>query len=37
MEVALVIVGALIIIGALRGIFQSNDNSEERVDAEMDR
>lgn len=37
MEAAFVIVGALIIIGVLRGIFQNNDDNEERVNAEMDR
>lgn len=37
MEAAFVIVGALIIIGVLRYIFQSDNNNEERVNAEMDR
>ena len=37
MEAAFVIVGALIIIGVIRGVFQNNDDKEERVNAEMDR
>ena len=36
MEAAFVIVGVLIIIGVFRGIFQNNDDSEERVNDEMD-
>lgn len=37
MEAAFVIVGALIIIGVLRGVFQNNDDKKERVNAETDR
>ena len=37
MEIALVIFGAIIIIGVLRDIFQNNDDNEERINAKMDR
>lgn len=36
MAAAFIIVGALIVIGILRGIFQNADNREERGNAEMD-
>ena len=37
MDATFVIVGALIVIGILSGIFKSDDNEEARVNAEMDR
>ena len=37
MQAAFVIVGALIIIGVVRGVSQSHNNNEKRVNAEMDR
>lgn len=37
MGTAIVVVGVLIVIGVLRGVFHSYDDTEARVDAEMDR